>query len=68
MPYFILTNNINDALTMSSIALNCIIHQAGLLASGSTNCRAFPFHQQWLVAAIVPGYSGGPTTDLHRLP
>jgi hypothetical protein len=48
--------------------LNSATHQAGLLASGSANRRAFPFDPQWPLAAIVPGYSGGPVTDLHRLP
>jgi len=44
--------------------------QAGLLASGSSEgCLAFPFDaEQWLLEALVPGYSGGSATDLHRLP
>ena len=32
--------------------------------------QAAPSHlyKQWLAAAFVPGYGGGPATELHRLP
>jgi len=32
---------------------------------GVTRYRA---EEQWLIAAVVPGYSGGTATDLHRFP
>jgi hypothetical protein len=41
--------------------------QAGLLTSGSSAFRAFPF-TQWHDAEFVPGYSGGPVPALHRIP
>jgi hypothetical protein len=51
---------------------------AGLLASGSAYLPHLPVPQcreafremteQWLIAAFVPGYSGGTATDLHRFP
>jgi hypothetical protein len=50
--------------------------QAGLLTSGSSFSRAFPFAafpvektgKQWQSAGFVPGYSGGPVFDLHEVP
>ncbi len=43
--------------------------EAGLLAPGSSSGRAFPpARWQWLLAAFVPGHSGGSAPVLHRLP
>ena len=43
--------------------------EAGLLAPGSSSGRAFPpASWQWLLAAFVPGHSGGSAPVLHRLP
>ena len=42
---------------------------AGLLAPGSSSGRAFPpASRQWLLAAFVPGHSGGSAPVSHRLP
>ncbi len=46
------------------------LFQTGLLTPGSFSCCAFP---PWIkgsdmIATFVPGYSGGPVPDLHRIP
>jgi hypothetical protein len=44
--------------------------QAGLLTSGSTSSRAFPFPcgNSGKPAEFVPGYSGGPVPEYNRIP
>jgi len=42
--------------------------QAGLLTPGSSLRRAFPISISGVKATFVPGYSGGPVSDLHGVP
>jgi len=53
----------------SSARKTALRFEAGLLISGSSSLRAFPFNfEQWHVAQIVPGYSGGTIPDFHGIP
>ena len=68
MPYFI-HNSYKRRFDYVLDSLVSIISQAGLLASGSSKLSRLPiFCKQWPIATLVPGYSGGPATALHRLP
>ena len=44
--------------------------QAGLLTSGSSNRLRLPDLKEasGIIVIIVPGYSGGPVPELHRVP
>ena len=43
--------------------------QAGLLTPGSILVTRLPISlRQWHVAKLVPGYSGGPVSELHGVP
>ena len=42
--------------------------QIGLLTPGSIIYRAFPIALSGLFAVSVPGYSGGPVSELHGVP
>ena len=61
-PYRISHNHLSTAV------MHLKTFQAGLLTPGSFSLRAFPSFGQWHYAKIVPGYSGGPVPDFHRVP
>jgi len=70
MPYSVLVS-----FTVSLVhGQCCITFQAGLLTSGSSYTLRLPDTYvrgtciSDFVAAFVPGYSGGPVPDLHRIP
>jgi hypothetical protein len=47
----------------------CTCNQAGLLTPGSTYLLRLPnIAISGVCAVFVPGYSGGPVPDLHRIP
>jgi hypothetical protein len=45
-----------------------VTSQAGILTPGSSFHRVFPTKVSDLSAVFVPGYSGGPVSDLHGVP
>jgi hypothetical protein len=47
-----------------------VLFQTGLLTSGSIYLLRLPAFNKGsdMIATFVPGYSGGPVPDLHRIP
>ena len=57
------------AIPFTTQDASAALSEAGLLAPGSSSGRTFPpASWQWLLAAFVPGHSGGSAPVLHRLP
>lgn len=49
---------------------NCTSYQVGLLTPGSSYLLRLPDRKSIsdFIAAFVPGYSGGPVSESHRVP
>jgi len=68
MPFFI--HHICNLTHSTRVYLHLNLHGQVFWLPDHPTGRAFPFHlsEQWRHAVFVPDYSGGSTTDLHRLP